>query len=273
MSSPLSNFIDNQPAPPISGLYMDVTDPATNAACGSCPLSDAADVAAAVAAADKAFPAWSTLTMKARAALMLKFHALVRANAGRLADLIVLENGKNRTEALADVAKGNETVEWACTLPSVAQGRRLDVSRGINCRDERRPLGVVAAIAPFNFPFMVPMWTVPIALVMGNTVVLKPSEKVPLTMAAVAGLFVEAGFPPGAFNMVHGSAAACTALMSAPAVKAVTFVGSSPIASLVSNKCRSLNKRVLALGGAKNHLVALPDCSVQDTARDVVTSA
>ena len=171
--------------------------------------SNAEDVAAAVASSKEAFPAWSSLTMKARAAVMLKFHALVRENSDRLADIIVLENGKNKAEALADVAKGNETVEYACSLPQVAQGKSLMVSGGINCTDTRRALGVVASIVPFNFPFMVPMWTLPIALVMGNTVILKPSEKVPLTMNAVQELIVRAGFPPGVFQMVNGTRSCC----------------------------------------------------------------
>merc|ERR1719203_2149761 len=141
--------------------------------------------------------------MKARAAIMLKFHSLINKHADELARLIVLENGKNIVEALADVAKGNETVEWACSLPQIAQGRILPVSGGISCRDDRVPLGVVASIVPFNFPLMVPMWTSPIALVMGNCVVLKPSEKVPCTMRRVCDLMIEAGFPKGVFNTVN----------------------------------------------------------------------
>jgi acyl-CoA reductase-like NAD-dependent aldehyde dehydrogenase len=174
---------------------------------------------------------------------------------------------------VADVAKGNETVEWACALPEIGQGKRLEVSRNIICHDHRAPLGVVASIVPFNFPFMVPMWTVPIALVMGNCVILKPSEKVPLTMRYAADLFIQAGVPPGVFQMVNGAAACCSALMESPSVRAVTFVGSSPIANIVATKCRTLNKRVTSLGGAKNHLVALEDCSNDDTTRDVVASA
>jgi acyl-CoA reductase-like NAD-dependent aldehyde dehydrogenase len=143
--------------------------------------------------------------MKARAGIMLKFYSLVKARADTLAECIVKENGKNITEGLADVAKGLETVEYAISLPQVAQGKSLTVSRGINCTDTRRPLGVVAAIVPFNFPFMVPMWTVPISLVLGNTVVLKPSEKCPMTLNLVRDLIVEAGFPAGVWQMVNGT--------------------------------------------------------------------
>ena len=237
---------------------------------------------------------------------MMKFHALVRENAQELAELIVLENGKNITEALADgknccqsmfsferslvkdsfsnvvlwnlfilfytVAKGNETVEYACSLPQLAQGQSLKVSSAVTCVDRRDALGVVASIVPFNFPFMVPMWTVPIALVMGNTVILKPSEKVPLTMNRVADLFVQAGFPEGVFNMVQGTREAVEAIIDHPDVKAVTFVGSSPVAAMVSERCRALHKRCTSLGGAKNHLVALPDCEVDSAASDICVS-
>ena len=170
------------------------------------------------------------------------------------------------------VAKGNETVEYACSLPQLAQGRSLQVSGEVTCIDRRDPLGVVASIVPFNFPFMVPMWTVPIALVMGNTVVLKPSEKVPLTMHRVADLFEKAGFPPGVFNMVQGTREAVEAIIDHPSVKAVTFVGSSPVAKIVSNRCRALDKRCTALGGAKNHLIALPDCEVENASSDICVS-
>lgn len=170
------------------------------------------------------------------------------------------------------VAKGNETVEYACSLPQLAQGTTLKVSGAVECTDRRDPLGVIASIVPFNFPFMVPMWTVPIALVMGNTVVLKPSEKVPLTMHRVAALFETAGFPPGVFNMVQGTRESVEALIDNPSVKAVTFVGSSPVAKIVSTRCRALHKRCTALGGAKNHLVALPDCEAEGASSDICVS-
>lgn len=170
------------------------------------------------------------------------------------------------------VAKGNETVEYACSLPQLAQGTILRVSGQVTCQDRRDPLGVVASIVPFNFPFMVPMWTIPIALVMGNTVILKPSEKVPLTMFRVADLFREAGLPDGVFNIVQGTRAAVEAIIDHPDVRAVTFVGSSPVARAVSTRCRQLHKRCTALGGAKNHLVALPDCDCEQAASDICVS-
>ncbi|KAJ0398083.1 hypothetical protein P43SY_001173 [Pythium insidiosum] len=266
------NFIDGQFVPPASGLYVDVHSPSTGDVIGRCALSNAADVAHAVARAKAALPAWSALTVKARAAVMLRFHALLTEHADELADIVVRENGKNKVEALASVAKGNETVEYACSLPQLVQGRTLAVSRGITCHELREPLGVVACVVPFNFPIMVPMWTVPIALTLGNCVVLKPSEKVPLTMRRVAELLALAGVPPGVFQLVNGAAETVTSLCDHADVRALTFVGSSRVAQLVARRCRALDKRVLALGGAKNHLVALPDADVDMAAKDIVAS-
>ena len=178
----------------------------------------------------------------------------------------------SQDEALADVAKGNETVEYACSLPQLMQGRIDKVSSAVTCQDRRDALGVVVSIVPFNFPFMVPHWTIPLALVTGNTIVLKPSEKVPLTMYKVMELFEKAGFPKGVINLINGTKDAVTELIDHTLVKAVTFVGSSPIAQLVKERCNVLNKRCTALGGAKNHLIALPDCDIESTANDVVVS-
>mmetsp|Transcript_30236 Transcript_30236/g.72562 ORF Transcript_30236/g.72562 Transcript_30236/m.72562 type:complete len:505 (-) Transcript_30236:87-1601(-) len=272
MTSQIHNYINAEFVAPETGKFHPVENPANGETIGQVAASSAKDVDDAVKAADAAFPAWSKLTVKARAAIMMKFHSLIKEHADELADLIVLENGKNKTEALADVAKGNETVEYACSLPQLVQGTSLKVSGQVTCVDRRDPLGVIASIVPFNFPLMVPMWTVPIALVMGNTVVLKPSEKVPLTMQRVAKLFEEAGFPKGVFNMVQGMRDAVEALIDHPSVKAVTFVGSSPVAKIVSDRCRALDKRCTALGGAKNHLVALPDCEMEGAASDICVS-
>jgi len=268
----VDNYINGTFVPPTTNAYLPVTSPTTSTAIGSVALSSKSDVNAAVSAASAAFPSWSALTIKSRAAIMLKFHGLLRDHAAELAQLIVRENGKNMTEALADVAKGNETVEYACSLPQLAQGKTLKVSSAVSCTDSRVPLGVIASIVPFNFPLMVPMWTVPIALVMGNTVVLKPSEKVPLTMRRVAELVKDSGFPDGVFNMVQGTREVVEGLIDHDDVKAVTFVGSSPVASLVASRCRNLNKRVTALGGAKNHLIALPDCETEGASSDIVVS-
>ena len=218
----VNNFINNKFVKPSireGESYLPVLSPCSLSEIGEVAISSCSDAETAVAAAKKALPGWSALTVKSRAAIMFKFHSLVQKHADELADLIVLENGKNKTEALADVAKGNETVEYACTLPELLPGRSLRVSSEVFCEDRKDPLGVVASIVPFNFPFMVPMWTIPIALVCGNTVVLKPSEKVPLTMRRTAELLVESGLPEGVFNMVQGKVEAVNALIDHPDVK------------------------------------------------------
>ena len=212
------NYIDNKLVEPSTGEYMDVVCPSTNGVIGKVGISASADVDVAVASAKKAFESWSQLTIKARATILLKFHTLVRDNAMELAECIVQENGKNITEALADVAKGNETVEYACSMPLVAAGRTLQVSSNVECMDVRKPLGVVASIVPFNFPLMVPMWTLPIALAMGNTMILKPSEKVPLTMYKVTSLLQQAGVPPGVVNLLQGTKDVVNSIIDHPDV-------------------------------------------------------
>jgi methylmalonic acid semialdehyde dehydrogenase len=271
----INNVIHGKKVPPSTAQYLPIYSPSTGTSqpIASVAISNSNDVQTAIQSSKSALPAWSSLTTKARAAIILKFHSLVQQNATQLAQLIVLENGKNMNEALADVAKGNETVEYAASLPQLSQGKIAQVSSQVSCQDYRTPLGIVASIVPFNFPFMVPMWTLPIALVMGNCIILKPSEKVPLTMYKTMELLEEAGVPPGVVNLVQGSAEAVNALIDAPEVQAVTFVGSSPVAKLVKQRCDLLNKRCTALGGAKNHLIALEDCDLEDTARDIVVSA
>lgn len=270
--SVLPNFINGQFKPVSNAKTVAVVNPATSEIVVEVPLSGRDEVDEAVVHAKVAFPAWSALTIKQRAAIMFKYHHLVEEHAQELAALVVKENGKNITEALADIAKGNETVEWSCSLPQLACGRILEVSGGITCQEQRRAIGVTASICPFNFPFMVVNWTLPIALTMGNCVILKPSEKVPSTMQRVAELLVQAGVPPGVFQIVHGGVDVVNSFCDHPGIAAVSFVGSSKVAELVTQRCNKIYKRVLALGGAKNHLVALPDCDVGMTSRDVVAS-
>ncbi len=271
-SSKLANFINGQYVHPEGVHYLPVVSPADGAVIAEVPLSSAKTVDEAVEIGKKAYEEWSAITIKQRAAIMLKFHNLMDVHAQELAELIVKENGKNIVEALADVAKGNETVEWACSLPQLAPGRILEVSKGISCQEIRSPIGVVAAIVPFNFPAMVPMWTIPISLTVGNCVILKPSEKVPNTMQRISELMTEAGIPAGVFQIVHGAVDVVTRMCDHPDIAAVSFVGSSKVANIVSNRCHANNKRVIALGGAKNHLIALPDCDTAMAARDIVAS-
>lgn len=270
--STLDNYIGGKFVSAGEVSTIDVINPATDEVLAKVPLCNSNHVDQAVEEAKKAFPHWSTLTIKQRITVINKFYTLVENNNEELAKIIVQENGKNITEALADVAKGNETAEWACSLSQVAAGRVLEVSRGISCQEVRKPLGIVGAIVPFNFPAMVPMWTIPISLVMGNCVILKPSEKVPLTMQRMAQLLADAGLPEGVFQIVHGAVDVVNAICDHPEIAAVSFVGSSNVARIVSNRCNQKNKRVLALGGAKNHLIALPDCDIGMAARDIVAS-
>jgi len=251
---------------------LDVTTPVTGEVIAKVGMDTASEVDAAVSAATDAFPAWSSLTQKRRAQILLKFHTLCTDHADELVGLIMAENGKNRTEAEGDLAKGLETVEWACSIPFVSPGRTLAVSGGVTCQEVRDAVGVVASIVPFNFPFMVPMWTTPIALVAGNCVILKPSEKVPMTMGRVAGLLAQAGVPSGAFQMVQGGKAVVDALCDHAGIRALTFVGSSRVAKLVHARAIATGKKALALGGAKNHLVAAPDADLEMASSDIVAS-
>ncbi|KAJ3191402.1 hypothetical protein HK101_007814 [Irineochytrium annulatum] len=267
-----ANHIDNCAFAVNEKGAIPVTSPATGEVIAYAPCSSKDDVNHAVASAKKAFHAWSNRTIKDRVQVIIRFHALVVKHSDELADLIVKEHGKTKAEALADVAKGNETVEYAMSLPQTTQGKILEVSRGVTCTDKKVPLGVVASIVPFNFPMMVPMWTLPICIALGNCIVLKPSEKVPLTMNRVMDLLKEAGVPAGVVNLVNGSRETAEYLVDHPDVKAVTFVGSSPVAEALQLRGRALGKRVLALGGAKNHLVAAPDANIEMASQDVVNS-
>lgn len=266
------NYINGQSVPPKNRKYLDIESPGNGAIIGKVAMSTAEDVHQAVQAASAAFKTWSKLPVKNRTQILFKMHALVRDNADKIADCIVLEHGKTKAEALGSVHKGNETLEYACSMPQLLPGRVLEVATGVECKEYKDPIGVVASIVPFNFPAMVPMWTLPIAIATGNTLILKPSEKVPLTLALMVALFKEAGLPDGVINIVNGGLSAVEAICDHPDIKAVTFVGSSKVAEIVAKRCRALNKKVLALGGAKNYLIALPDCHTDMTATDVMKS-
>jgi len=268
----IENYINGEQVKPKEGRYLDVTTPWTGDVIARVALSSKLDIDLAVTHAQAAFPFWSALTFKARAQIMFRLHALIEQHRDELAELIVKEHGKTKQEALASIDKGNETVEFSTSMPQVVSGKIQEVSRGITCQERRDPLGVVVSIVPFNFPIMVPMWTIPIALSIGNCLILKPSEKVPLTMNRVVTLFKEAGLPDGVLQIVNGTAEAVEHLCDHPSVRAVTFVGTTAVAEKVAHRCRMQNKRALALGGAKNHLIAAPDCNVDMTSTDVVVS-
>ena len=238
----------------------DVTNPATGAVSGRVPLCNEADVDTAVKAAQAAFPGWRDTPPLRRARILMKYRELIDAHRDELARLITLEHGKTLSDAGGSVQRGLEVVEFAMGIPHLIKGEHSEeVGTGVDSHSLRQPLGVCAGITPFNFPAMVPLWMYPVAIACGNTFVLKPSEKVPSTAMRLAELFKEAGLPDGVFNVVHGDKQAVDAILNHPEIKAISFVGSTPIAKYIYETCAKTGKRVQALGGAKNHAVVLPD--------------
>jgi malonate-semialdehyde dehydrogenase (acetylating)/methylmalonate-semialdehyde dehydrogenase len=268
---PVPNFVGGR-AVEFHGECAEVISPLDGTHLSQVPLSGAGEVDAAVRIASAAFASWSAETLRQRSQVAYAYRYLLCRHTDELAGLIHEENGKTIGEARAEIVRAIEVTEFACSLPQLACGEVLEVSRGVECRVERAPLGVVASITPFNFPAMVPHWTIPIAITLGNTMVFKPSEKVPLTAARTAELLAEAGLPAGVFSVVHGQRPVVEALCDHPDVKAITFVGSTAVAKSVYVRGTSHFKRVLALGGAKNHLIVLPDAQVGPTAVNVVAS-
>src|SRR5579859_7494888 len=251
----------------------DIYNPATGQVTGTVDFADRQVVDAAVRAAAAAFPVWRDTSLVKRAAVLFAFRELVRTHTGELASLISAEHGKVASDAAGEVARGLEVVEFACGMPHLLKGAFSEnVSTGVDAYSIRQPLGVVAGITPFNFPAMVPMWMFPIAIAAGNTFVLKPSEKDPSASVRIAELLAEAGLPDGVFNVVHGDKEAVDALLTHRGIKAVSFVGSTPVARYVSEVGTAAGKRVQALGGAKNHMVVLPDADL-DLAADAAVSA
>jgi malonate-semialdehyde dehydrogenase (acetylating) / methylmalonate-semialdehyde dehydrogenase len=251
----------------------EIYNPATGQVTGTVDFAAEPEVDAAAAAAAAAFPQWRDTSLVKRASVMFAFRELVRQHAAELARLISSEHGKVASDAAGEVARGLEVVEFACGMPHLLKGAFSEnVSSGVDAYSIRQPLGVVAGITPFNFPAMVPMWMFPIAIAAGNTFVLKPSEKDPSASIRIAELLAEAGLPDGVFNVVHGGKDAVDALLTHPEIRAVSFVGSTPVARYVSEVGTAAGKRVQALGGAKNHMVVLPDADL-DLAADAAVSA
>jgi len=251
---------------------MDVISPLDGSIISNLPLSTFDDVDKAVKAAQKAYVGWSAKTIKERIQIFFTYRQLLEKNIDELTKLIQLENGKNYDEAKAEVEKSMELCEFAVSMPQIVFNEVQEVSKGVECRIERKPLGVVASITPFNFPNMVPHWTMPNALVLGNTMIMKPSEIVPLSAMRMAELLKEAGLPDGVFNVVNGGKAVVEAICDHPDIKAVSFVGSTKVAKIVYKRATSNLKRCLALGGAKNHLLVFPDANPDMTASNVVAS-
>ena len=235
-------------------------------------MSDKQAVDAAVKTANAAFADWSGKTLKERVQVFFKYKHLLEKHISELAELVHEENGKTIGEATAEIEKVIEVTEFACSLPQIASGEILEVSRGVECRSDRIPLGVVASITPFNFPSMVPNWTIPNAVALGNTMILKPSEQVPLSANRIAELLSAAGLPDGVLNVVHGGQEAVEAICDHEGISAITFVGSTKVAKIVYQRGTANLKRVLALGGAKNHLIVLPDAHPEMAATDIAAS-
>jgi len=268
----LDNLVGGAWRRPPDATYVDVTSPYTGTVIGKVPMSDKTEVDRAVAAAKLAQPGWFAVPLKERTQRLFQFRQLLLDHADRLAHSAAGEAGKTVAEARAGVMKGVEVVEFALSIQNLDSGGSMEVSRGVTCEYRREPLGVVAGITPFNFPAMVPMWMFPIAITLGNAFVLKPSEKVPLTANLLGELMIEAGFPPGVFTIVHGGREAVEALVTHDDIAAVAFVGSTPIARKLYEMGTARGKRVLALGGAKNHLIVVPDADEQVTVQGVVDS-
>jgi malonate-semialdehyde dehydrogenase (acetylating)/methylmalonate-semialdehyde dehydrogenase len=256
-----------------SGRFSDVTNPATGEVTAQLALASEAEVDTVVAAAAAAFPAWRDTSLAKRSQVLFAFRELLNARKGELAAIITSEHGKVLSDALGEVSRGQEVVEFACGIPHLVKGAFTEnASTKVDVHSVRQPLGVVGIISPFNFPAMVPMWFFPIAIAAGNTVVLKPSEKVPTAALWMAELWKEAGLPDGVFNVLNGDKVAVDGLLTHADVQSISFVGSTPIAKYVYETGTAHGKRVQALGGAKNHMLVLPDADL-DLAADQAVNA
>ena len=272
MATRIGNFINGSFVDSVSSRSLPVISPVDGSLLAEVPCSSAADLDAAVQAATAAFPKWSKTPIKERVQVFFRYKTFLERDLQKLALLVSQENGKTIGEGVAEIEKCIELTEFATSLPQLVTGEVLEVSKGVECRTEHVPLGVVASIVPFNFPAMVPNWTIPNALALGNCMIIKPSEKVPLSLTIIANLLKEAGLPDGVFNIVNGDSEIVQAICDHPGIEAVSFVGSTKVAKLVYQRSTQNLKRCLALGGAKNHLLVLPDAKPDMTAQNVAAS-
>ena len=270
----ITHWIEGRQVPGLSGRRGPVYNPATGEQIAEVEFADVAAVDAAVAAAERAFPSWRATSLSRRVEIMFRVRELLSARRHELAQVITLEHGKVPSDALGEIARGLENVEFACGMPQLLKGGFSEqAASGVDVYSIRQPLGVIAGITPFNFPAMVPMWVFANAIAAGNTVVLKPSEKDPGASLFLAQLLADAGVPPGVFNVVHGDKVAVDRILAHPAIQAVSFVGSTAIAKYIYATGTAAGKRVQALGGAKNHMVVLPDADVGAAADAAVSAA
>ena len=273
MTNTISHWINNKTYPGASGNTAAVTNPATGEVTGEVALGSVEDARAVIDSAAAAFPAWRDTSLAKRTQVLFKFRELLNERKGELAEIITSEHGKVVSDALGEVSRGQEVVEFACGIPHLLKGGFTEnASTKVDVYSIRQPLGPVGIISPFNFPAMVPMWFFPIAIAAGNTVVLKPSEKDPTASLWIAELWAEAGLPPGVFNVLQGDKTVVDELLTNKAIKSISFVGSTPIAQYVYATGTAAGKRVQALGGAKNHAVILPDADL-DLAADAMVNA
>ncbi|MBO6826586.1 MAG: CoA-acylating methylmalonate-semialdehyde dehydrogenase [Sneathiella sp.] len=273
MATQINHFIGGKLVEGKSGRFSPVFNPSTGEQSGNCSLATEAEVGEAVANAQEAFPGWAGTSPITRARVMFKFKELVEANIDDLAALLSSEHGKVHSDAKGSIIRGLEVVEFACGIPHLLKGEFSDnVSSGIDMYSMRKPLGVVAGITPFNFPAMVPMWMFAVAIACGNTFILKPSEKDPSLPMRLAELMLEAGAPAGVLNVINGDKVAVDTLLDDERVKAISFVGSTPIAKYVYSRAAAAGKRVQAMGGAKNHMLIMPDADM-DKAADALIGA
>lgn len=267
------NFLDNQFVPSKASQWIDLHDPATNNLVTRVPQSTDAELNAAVASAKKAFPAWKATSLLAKQQIMFKFVALIREHWDRLAASITLEQGKTFADAKGDVLRGLQVAETACGITTQLTGEVLEVAKDMETRSYREPIGVTAAICPFNFPAMIPLWSIPISTITGNTLIVKPSERDPGAMMILAELCEKAGFPPGVVNVVHGAAKTVDFIIDEPAIKAISFVGSNKAGEYIYTRGSANGKRVQANLGAKNHCAVLPDCNKNHALNSIAGAA
>ncbi|PIC64580.1 methylmalonate-semialdehyde dehydrogenase (CoA acylating) [Sporosarcina sp. P13] len=270
----VKNFIGGKWVAAETGQFEDVPNPATGEIIATVPISSKKDVEQAVTVAKEAFKVWSKVAVPRRARILFRYQQLLVENWVELAKIITIENGKSYTEAYGEVQRGIECVEFAAGAPSLMMGEQLpDIATGVESGMYRYPLGVVGGISPFNFPMMVPCWMFPLAIAVGNTFVLKPSERTPLLANRLAELFKEAGLPDGVLNIVHGAHDVVNGLMENKEVKAISFVGSQPVAEYVYKTAAANKKRVQALAGAKNHSIVMPDADLDNAVTNIIGAA
>jgi malonate-semialdehyde dehydrogenase (acetylating) / methylmalonate-semialdehyde dehydrogenase len=273
MSNVVGHWIDNKVVESKSGRTAPVYDPALGVETKRVALANGAEISAAIASAKKAFPSWSQTSLAKRQAIIFNFRELLNSRKGELAEIITSEHGKVLSDALGEITRGQEVVEFAVGIPHLMKGYYSEnVSTGVDVYSTRQALGVVGVISPFNFPAMVPMWFFPIAIAAGNTVVLKPSEKDPSASLWMAQLWKDAGLPDGVFNVLQGDKESVDGLLHSPDVEAISFVGSTPIARYIYEECAKTGKRVQSLGGAKNHMLVLPDADLELVADSAINA-